>query len=223
MPWVPLLVVAWLLTPAHAPAVSQSPSDAIRDAIIGAVTARVATAQVSVALIDAPNSIALPLLAAVPVAGARFGEPSRFVLTPPTGTRISVVARVDASGRRAIARHAISRSTPLSLEAVEVSEGSLDGLPIASSPSLVQTAEGEVRRNVAAGEILTTALVRLPPAIRAGDEIAVIVRHGSVEARGVGRAASSGAVGDIIRVLAPGRRQTVRARIIAPALVEILQ
>jgi flagella basal body P-ring formation protein FlgA len=130
---------------------------------------------------------------------------------------------VHAVAARAVVRRRIERNDVLSTANVEVSEGALDGVAIASSPPLVTVAEGRARRAIAPGEILTTALVRLPYAVRAGDQIKVVFRHGGIEARGAGTAVNSGAVGDIVRVLAPGRRQPLRARIVAPAVVEILQ
>ena len=53
--------------------------------------------------------------------------------------------------------------------------------------------------------------------------MSITIRSGAIEARGIGRAASSGFVGDVIRVTRPGNREPVRARVLAAASVEILQ
>jgi flagella basal body P-ring formation protein FlgA len=79
------------------------------------------------------------------------------------------------------------------------------------------------RRNVAEGEVLTASVVARPPAVRAGDEIAIVVRSGAIEVRGVARAVSSGAIGDVIRVTTPGSREIRQARITAPATVEMVR
>jgi flagella basal body P-ring formation protein FlgA len=59
--------------------------------------------------------------------------------------------------------------------------------------------------------------------VRAGDTVSMTLRSGIIEAKGVGRAVSSGFIGDVIRVVRPGAREPYRARVIAPAAVEILQ
>jgi flagella basal body P-ring formation protein FlgA len=159
---------------------------------------------------------------AVAAPGARFGAPSRFVVTPDDGVRFTVVAQVDATAERATARHALRRDAVLSADDVEWAEGPLDGLQFDALPALNDVLAARPRRNIASGEILTTALLRQPLAVRAGDEVSITVRTGNIEARGMGRAVSSGSVGDIIRVLGPGTRQPSRARVIAPAAVEIV-
>jgi flagella basal body P-ring formation protein FlgA len=79
------------------------------------------------------------------------------------------------------------------------------------------------RRQLAAGEAVTAAVIDVPPLIKAGDRIALIVRVGGVEAEGHGTAVSSGHEGDLIRVLPPGTRRSVNARIVAAGRVEIEQ
>ena len=76
---------------------------------------------------------------------------------------------------------------------------------------------------VAAGEVLNGIVLARPLAVRAGDEVALTFRNGVMEVSGVARAVSSGSVGDVIRVTTPGSRDIRRARIIAPASVEIVR
>jgi len=63
----------------------------------------------------------------------------------------------------------------------------------------------------------------MPPAVRAGDPVTMVIRAGAMEVRGPGRAVSSGAIGDVIRVMRPAHREPLRGRIIEPAVVEILR
>ena len=79
------------------------------------------------------------------------------------------------------------------------------------------------RRAIAAGEVLNGIVLARPLAVRAGDEVALTFRNGVMEVSGVARADSSGSVGDVIRVTTPGSRDIRRARIIAPASVEIVR
>ena len=200
-----------------------SPLDALRTVIAGAVIERLGvSAQIEVEFLQTPAVIG-DAIAATPIAGARLGQPVRFSVAAQTGRAFSVVARVTAIVPHVVARHAIAADTSLTDADVEWREGALDGVLLQPLPTRDEVLVARSRRAIAAGEVLTrTALVR-PYTVRAGDTVSMTVRTGVIEVRGVGRAVSSGYVGDVIRVLAPGTRQPSRARVVAPAAVEILQ
>ena len=66
---------------------------------------------------------------------------------------------------------------------------------------------------IAGGAVITPTVVKVPPAVRAGDQVTMVIRAGAMEVRGAGRAVSSGAVGDVIRVMRaePSRAAARRA------------
>jgi flagella basal body P-ring formation protein FlgA len=81
----------------------------------------------------------------------------------------------------------------------------------------------QARRDLGAGEILTTAAVVVPPVVKSGDQVKVSLSTGTIQVSGVGRASGSGQVGDLIRVLVPSSRRGFKARITGPGSVEIVR
>ena len=79
------------------------------------------------------------------------------------------------------------------------------------------------RRAVAAGEVISDAIVTVPPAVRAGAPVSITVVLGAVRATGVGVAASSGHEGDLISILPTSTRRAIRARITGPGAAEVIQ
>ena len=111
----------------------------------------------------------------------------------------------------------------MTAEDVEWVDGPLDGQLLQPLPSLDQVLASLTRRAIAPGEVLTSIVLMEPIAVRAGEEVALTVRSGAMEVRGMVRAVSSGSVGDVIRITTPGSRDIRRARIVAPASVEIVR
>jgi flagella basal body P-ring formation protein FlgA len=218
-----LVVTFAALTCAAADAASDQGPGEMAAAIRQAVVARVGTAvQVTVELLQAPEDTT-GVIAATPLAGARFGAPSRFVLEMDGGRRVGVLARVHGSGRHVIARRAIARDLALGQDDVEWADGTLEGQAIEPLPPLDQVLAASARRAFAEGEIVRSTMLRKAMAVRAGEQVAMTFRSGTIEVRGIGRAVNSGAIGDVIRVLRPGSREPSRARVVAPASVEMLK
>lgn len=194
----------------------------VRELIAAAVYAKLrAIDSIDVEMIDVPATAGI-YESATPAAGARLGAPMRFTLNGP-GLPVSVVAKVTVVAGHVVARQPIARNAEITLDDVEMRHERLDGLLLQPLPTLQETLAGRPRRALAAGEVLTGAVLARTPAVRAGDEVSVTIRAGVIEARGVGRAASSGFIGDVIRITRPGIRETARARVLAPASVEMIQ
>lgn len=207
------------------PAVAAQPQhQALRDVLAGAVAERlgVAPEAIDVVLQSAP-AVDAAIVRATPPAGARLGQPMRFVVTPASGPTISVVARVNAVVGHAIATRALERDAVITAADIEWREAAIAGALLQPLPTLDEVVAARTRRAIAAGEVLSRTTLTRDFAVRAGDEVTMTMRTGSIEVRGVGRAVSSGFVGDVIRILPPGSRQPARARVTAPAAVEILR
>ena len=196
---------------------------AVRDAIVRAVIERIGAAtSVDVEVLQAADTIP-ELLTATPASGARLGEPVRFVLTAPSGVRLTAVARVTAVVEHVVATRPLARDVTLTPADLERRQSRIDGVPLERLPTIHDVVASRTRRDMVAGEVFSRAVLARPYAVRAGDTVAMTIRSGRVEARGVGRAVSSGFVGDVIRITRPGSRQPSRARVVAAAAVEILQ
>jgi flagella basal body P-ring formation protein FlgA len=153
--------------------------------------------------------------------GARLGQPIRFVLTV-DGKRVgSAVATLAVSGEAVRARRSLARGEEVASGDVETAVVELKNVMARRLPLIADIVGTRARRDIAAGELLTNALVIVPPAVRSGDEVRVMVTMGSVQVSGMGRASGSGQVGDTIRVLTASSRKPLSARITGRGAVEI--
>jgi flagella basal body P-ring formation protein FlgA len=140
------------------------------------------------------------------------------------GARIGLaVATVRIEAEYARASRAIARDEVLRADAIEVVRGPLPGVALRRLPDAGEVVGLEARRAIAAGEPLTDAVVRVPPVVQSGDEVAVTLTLGQVAVTGVGIASGSGHEGDVIRVLSPTSRRPLKARITGRGAVEVLQ
>jgi flagella basal body P-ring formation protein FlgA len=196
---------------------------AIGAAIERAVAERIGRGvHVSVATLQTAVS-ATESVVASPEPGARTGAPARFTLFV-GGSRVgSAVATVHVTGTHVRARRALGRDEPLTAGDVQEIDGPLGGQPLKRLPSLADVLGARLRRNVAAGEAITAAVIEVPAVVKSGDVVSATVRIGAVEAEGKAVAQGSGQVGDIVRVVPGGTRRLLRARITGPGQVEILQ
>ena len=191
---------------------------AIERAVVEQVGATAATVDVTRSTVTSA-----PSMTATPEPGARTGKAMRFILSS-GGRRVgTAVATVEVVAAHVVSSRAIARDDEISAADVHVVDGPVKDLPLRRLPVLADIVGARPRRAVAAGEVMTAALVTVPPVVRSGDEITVTVTSGPVQVSGTGRASGSGHVGDEIRVTRPGSRQVLRARITGPGEVEILQ
>jgi flagella basal body P-ring formation protein FlgA len=205
---------------AQAPGASRD----LRTAIAAAVAERLgggADLEITVEMLDGDDA-GTDHIGVSPAPGARIGQPARFVVTTSPGRSHSVLARVDVVAPHVVATRALPADAPLTADDVHLARGPLRDLTLQPLPTWEEVVAARPKRSVAQGEVLTRAALARPFAVRAGDTVTLTVRAGSVEVRGVGRAVSSGYVGDVIRILPPGRREPARGRVVAPAAVEIL-
>jgi flagella basal body P-ring formation protein FlgA len=222
----PVLVLAFVAMSAVAARsedIARTDADSVGQAIARAVAERVGgDARVSVVKLQTSVS-SDELVVASPEPGARTGAPARFTLFA-GGSRLgSAVATVNVSARHVRARRSVARSEELTAEDVEEVDGPFVDELLRRVPALDDVIGARARRNLVSGEALTASDVDVPPVVRTGDAVQAIVRIGAVEAEGRAVASGSGNLGDIVRVTPPGTRRTLKARIIGPGKVEIVQ
>jgi flagella basal body P-ring formation protein FlgA len=162
-------------------------------------------------------------ITASPEPGARIGTAARFTLFA-GGSRIgSAGATVHVTAAHVRARRAMARLDELAAGDVEEVTSALADQPIRHLPALADVVGARLKRNVVAGEPITSAVIEVPTAVKSGDLIAVTVRLGAVEAEGRAVASGSGHIGDLVRVVPPGTRRVLKARIVGPGRAEIIQ
>jgi flagella basal body P-ring formation protein FlgA len=155
--------------------------------------------------------------------GSRLGQPIRFILFA-DGKRVgSAVAKIAVTGRAPRARRSFSRDEEIGAGDIDAASAEMTNVTLRRMPSVTDVAGTRARRDIVAGELLTNTVVVVPPAVRSGDEVRVVVTMGAVQVSGVGRASGSGQVGDAVRVTTPSSRKSLSARIIGRGAVEIVR
>jgi len=164
-----------------------------------------------------------PGLVAAIEPGARLGQPIRFVLSA-DGRRVgSAVANVSVTSGVVVARRSIARDEEVGAGDVAITQTEIKNVLVRRLPTQADIVGTRARRDIAAGELMTSALVVVPPAVRSGDQVRVVVTMGPVQVSGEGRASGSGQVGDRVRVLTSSSRKPLNARITGRGAVEIVQ
>jgi len=199
-------------------------ASAVRLAIAQAVAQRfgaASSAQVVVGELRA-DAIEEDGLVAVPDPGARTGRPAQFTLRA-GNRRVGVaVARVTVSVPHVRTTAPVDRDAAVTAAAVQELDGEVAGVRFEPLPRLDEVIGTRTRRALAVGEVLSQAVVIVPDAVRAGDEVKVVARVGALEAWGVGRAAGSGRVGDVVRITRGGARGLQPARVLSSGVVQVL-
>jgi flagella basal body P-ring formation protein FlgA len=163
-----------------------------------------------------------PALEAVPDPGGRTGVPVRFQLLA-HGARVgTAVAIVKVRGAHARVTKAIARDELLTPDTWQIVTGELADLPFRHLPTPDEIPTLKARRDVVPGEVLTDAIVTVPPLVRSGEKVDVTVHIGSVEASGTAIASGSGHLGDTIRIIQRASRRLLNARISGPGAVELI-
>ena len=67
-------------------------------------------------------------------------------------------------------------------------EAELEGMLLDRLPTMAEIVGAQARRDLGAGEILTTAAVVVPPVVKSGDQVKVSLSTGAIQVSGVGRA-----------------------------------
>ena len=160
-------------------------------------------------------------LLAMPEPGGRAGERMRFVMMVGRARRGIALATVKVLGTYARATRAIGRDETIG-DAVEIVRGELPPVALKRLPPPGGVAGLVARRDIAAGEPLTQAIVEVPPAVRSGDTVVLTVAIGTVEVIAQATASASGHEGEVIRVVPEGGRP-LQARITGRGSVEVVR
>lgn len=166
------------------------------------------------ARIDVVLSDAAPAALMTPVCRVFSGD--RLVRSVPIPMRLRVVAPALRTARR------IERGEPIALDAVRAVEEEI-APPWSGVVTDLLDLEGRVaRRPLAAGEILRRDLVDLPPVVRRGDRITVVVESTTVRILAAAVARADGRLGETIPVLREGGRRPLRAEVLSTDTVRLI-
>ncbi len=95
--------------------------------------------------------------------------------------------------------------------------------PMAQSPlnGIEQIVGSEATREIPPGTVLTAMMFRIPPLVKAGDEVSVVLVSGGLTILTKGQARSGGAKGQLVKVVNLESKQEYVARVVGPNRVEI--
>ena len=219
------------------PAAAAEPD--VRQAIVEAVRAKMgqdAEVRVEELRVQLTGGTPGAVLAATPETGARLGRPTRFSLAwrrataagaavrpgsaTPGGHAVATVsvAVVHVRSARVIARGETCEET----DVVEAA-GDVGQAPMQHLPRLAETVGTRAIRDIGVDEVVTRTVLAVRQVVQSGDVVAVRADIGPVSARSQGVAVQSGGVGDVIRVVNQASRRSLRARVVGPGEVEVVQ
>jgi flagella basal body P-ring formation protein FlgA len=227
------LVLAAPAAAAQAPAtpVSAVLQDRVGAAIVEALVQRMgADARIIVEQLQIAGVRDVTPIEAVPDPSARTGGVVAFALLGSTGSGAS--RRVVNIGRatavvRIEAPHA--KAARLILRGKDVVSGDLEsvvedvrGVPLRRLPTGEQLLGGHAVRNIAAGEIATSAAFAATPVVRTGQVVRATATIDGAQVSAMVVAAQGGELGAVIRVVNRDSRRQLRARIVAEGSVEVI-
>jgi flagella basal body P-ring formation protein FlgA len=226
-----LLALPAMATGGQAPGSEES---AVRHAVVQAVKTRMGQdADVRIEDLEFKTTLSPDgaALAANPEPGARLGRQNRFSLQwlqAPGARRPAVaggyaVARVFVAAEHVRATREIGRGETCAEGDLATSRGDVGAIPLVRLPGLPDVAGARLLRPLRQGDVVTGTAVQVRPAVQSGDVVTVRAAVGGVTVQGQAVAQQSGSEGDIIRVVNRESRRALRARVIGPGKVEVVQ
>lgn len=202
--------------------------DLVEAAIVQAVRDRMGTdARVAVDGVDVVGPRVEPPIVAVPSPGARVGGPIRFQLVGAGRGRTTralgwATATVHVAVEHVRARHLVSRGKTLSEDDVEVSREAVAGVPLRRLPRLHEVYGAPALTALSPGGVLTKSAVAARPAVKSGQTVRATARIGGVHVMAELVAVQDGEPGATVRVVNKESRRELRARVLEPGLVEVI-
>lgn len=207
-------------------------SDALVAAARDALTAQVALPpeDVTITVRRAPPDLVLPvgqvrLAAAVP-GGVRFDAP----VVVPVSVQVNgavvqqTAVTFDINGYIAVvtARRPLAAREMLGPDNVALARRNVRELPPGYFTTLSQVTGLSVRRPVAAGMILTPAVVAPPVVVHRGSDVTIVAQVNGIQVRAAGVALMDGAQGQVIRVQNVASQRILQARVVDATTVKVL-
>lgn len=225
MLFVPLLLQLVTAAPATLPDTAS-----IEAALVAAVRARIGDdAEVEVDDLQVPPSLlGVPVYARLDP-GARLGRTVHFNLAKMDGGSAPPVFA--ASARAAIrvvvphlhTRRPVARGDDLTDDNVVLVEHAIEAGAFEPRPGAEVIGASRAARQLAADACLTRTSLVMLPAVQAGQEVDAIARVNGVEAVARLVAAERGQIGSLVRVVNPQSRRSLKARVVAAGVVEVIQ
>ena len=215
---VPALAVAALLSVTVA---AQTAVPVVDRAIAGAIAERMgAGAEIKVLRVTPAFGGEFLSIAIDPTARLGSALPMSIVLGPAQNAR--VIADVIVVTDYVTAVRPLVAGQVIAAGDVAPARGVVKDVPLRRLPTIGQRVGGRTLRPIAVGDLIQIGFVSPVAAVKAGQAVTAIARIGSVEATAKLVAVDNGAIDDVIRILNPDTRRTLRAKVVSPGVVEVL-
>ncbi len=219
-----ITIVAALPAAAATTAAQTTDVEAARRSIAAAAVARFgAGAEVDVRLTaDVPATWHDQLETASIDPAARLGAPVWVTFAGAAGHSLRVSAEVHVTVDHVRATHPVLAGAVLTAADFSAVREAVTGLPFRRLPTAADVLGARALRSLAAGDVIQSGFIVAPLIVHAGEPVTVIARVGGVEVSARFVAADNGRAGDVVRVVNPETKRTLRARVVTSGTVEVL-
>lgn len=166
-------------------------------------------------------------LAILPAPQAQLGVPLAFVVigTGAKGRPVQVgrgTAQVTVRVAHAQAARLLTRGTVLAASDLVEVVGDPGQVPLRRLPTVRDLVGGTLRRDMAAGGVVTHQTATLRPAVRVGETVQAVASVGAVQVTAELTVMDNGAEGAIVRVVNRDSHRELRARVVRAGVVEVM-
>ncbi len=138
-----------------------------------------------------------------------------------TQWKIHVAAHIDGQVSALIARHPIPRGTIIDSSDLEFVSRRYSQLNHGYYESAKLLVNMEAKRNIKAGQVLTSALVKAQKLVLRGQHITIVAQNKGINLRVKGKALMDGKKGQTIKVRNLSSKKLIYARVISPGIVKV--
>lgn len=216
----PLLPLLLLLLPLAATAAGYQPVESIRDAALATVADRHAPGVHAEASVD--SSLRLPQCPQALEASAS-GNGVAEVGCPAAGWRLYVPLRVQRLQPVLVLARSVAAGEPLTADLFAIEQRDTSRLHAGALGDPAQAAGRVARRALGAGAVLTAQDLISPRAVRRGDAVTLVSRHGAVEVRASGRALGEAGTDERVSVENLASRRIVQGVVRGNGEVEVIR
>jgi flagella basal body P-ring formation protein FlgA len=153
---------------------------------------------------------------------ARIGGPVGITIFTGQAASVRVSADVKVVADYVVAGRPVAGGKVLVAADLKAVRGAVAQVPFRRLPTLVEVIGARALRPLAPSEVIQPSFVAAIPMVRAGQTVTAMARIGSVEASLTFIAVDGGATGDVIRIVNPDTKRTLRARVVSTGLVEVI-
>lgn len=141
--------------------------------------------------------------------------------TDATGWTIYVPAEIHIFGKALVATRTLARSAGLTPEDVKLVETDLSGLGHGYLQDPLDIEGMVTRRPLAAGTVLTPAMVKAPLLVKRGDRVRLVSGEGPIQVEMLGEAVEAAARGERVRVRALDSKRIVEGWVVSASVVKM--